>query len=199
VTPSLDSRFEDLKRTVDDEIARARREVVAGLSQAVARMRAAKSDAEWQQAVLESGRVFADQPDALELLGTLAALTAPVSAAALTAPVSAPVLAATAEVTGKGVGEHLPEADSNVAAQRFARVKVAEIQLYQRDDVLNGRAARDLYGSLKQKIDEAREAFRERFLGNGNHTADYLHAEILHALANDDVSLMGPGYPGPLV
>jgi hypothetical protein len=145
VTPSLDSRFEDLKRTVDDEIARSRREVIAGLAQAVARMRAAKNDTEWRQAVLESGRAFADQPDALELLGSLAALTAPVSAAIVSA-------------TEKNVGAHLPEADSNLAAQRFARVKVAEIQLYQRDDVLNGRAARDLYGSLKQTIDLAREA-----------------------------------------
>ena len=141
-------------------------------------MKSAKDDAEWQTAVLESGRAFADQPEALELLGTLAALTAPVSTATTIAA---------------------PETNVSTAAQRFARVKVAEIQLYQRDDVLNGRATRDLYGSLKQKIDEAREAFREKFLGNGNHTADYLHAEILHALANDDVSLMGPGYPGPLV
>jgi len=91
----------------------------------------------------------------------------------------------------------------NAAALRFARVKIAEIQLYQTDAVRAGRASRDLYGSLKWHIDEAREAYREKFLSNGTSggtkTADYLHAEILHALANDDAALMGPGYPGPLV
>jgi len=133
-------------------------------------MRAASNEAEWNAAVLESGRAFASEPAALELLAALAALTAP---------------------TSGGLA-------SDAAARRFAKVKIAEIQLYQAPAVKAGRAARDLYGSLKEQIDQARQSFAERFLNNGARTADYLHCELIRALANDDATLLGPHYPGPL-
>jgi hypothetical protein len=167
---TLDERFLELRRSVDSEIARARREVIDELARAVARMRSASNEAEWNTAVLESGRIFSAEPAALELLASLAALTVPA-------------------LTGLA---------ADGSARRFAKVKVAEIQLYQAPAVKNGRAARDLYGSLQPHIDAARQAFQERFLTNGNHTVDYLHAEIVRTLANDDATLLGPGYPGPL-
>jgi hypothetical protein len=83
-------------------------------------------------------------------------------------------------------------------------VKIAEIQLYHASAVKAGRAARDLYGSLKPQLDDARAEFRRLFLGHvnntnrANETTDYLHAEMLHALAHDDATLLGPNYPGPL-
>src|SRR5271167_1026476 len=61
-------------------------------------------------------------------------------------------------------------------AQRFARVRVAEIQLYHAAPLKNGRASRDVYAALKTQIDAAREAYRDRFLTPANGTADYLHA-----------------------
>jgi hypothetical protein len=166
---TLDLQFQDLRRTVDAEIARARREVIDELSRAVARMRSAGNEPEWNTAVLEAGRAFSSDPGALELLASLAALTAPSAVVA-----------------------------TDVAAQRFAKVKIAEIQLYQAAAVKSGRAARDLYSALKPHIDAARRAFEERFLKNGSRTADYLHFELLRVLANDDATLLGPGYPGPL-
>lgn len=185
--PTLDDRFLELRNQVDREILAARREVIAEIAQAVSRMRTAANQAEWQTAVLDAGRHFANDPEALELLGALAALTSPAKPA----------------VTHPATPESAPaEGTVHAAAQRFARVKVAEIQLYQSDAVRAGRASKDLYGALKFNIDEAREAFRERFLSHENRaekkTADYLHTEMLHALANDDASLLGPGYPGPL-
>ena len=42
----------------------------------------------------------------------------------------------------------LARALAHSRALRFARVKVAEIQLYQASQVKSGRAARDLYGAL---------------------------------------------------
>jgi hypothetical protein len=87
---------------------------------------------------------------------------------------------------------------NELSAQRFAKVKIAEIQLYQAPAVKAGRAARDLYGSLRPHIDAARQAFEERFLKPGHQIADYLHAELVRTLANDDATLLGPGYPGPL-
>jgi hypothetical protein len=90
-------------------------------------------------------------------------------------------------------------AESNLRAQRFARVRVAEIQLYHAAAMKNGRAARDVYRALKTEMDAARDAYRENFLTPADGTADYLHAEFVRTLANDDAALLGPGYPGPLV
>jgi len=83
-------------------------------------------------------------------------------------------------------------------ALRFARVKVAEIQLYQPSQLKHGRAVRDLYGALRPHIDAARRAFQDRFLVPLNGVPDYLHQELVKTLAKEDAVLLGPSYPGPL-
>jgi len=118
-----------------------------------------------------------DQP-ALEFLNALAAALTPL------APKDPP---------------ELNQQELRLRAQRFARVKVAELQLYQASEVKAGRAAGDLYTALRTHIDSAREAFRERFLSQAGVCADYLHAELVRTLANEDVAMLGPAYPGPLV
>ncbi|HML17685.1 MAG TPA: hypothetical protein VK419_11685 [Bryobacteraceae bacterium] len=170
----LDEQFAALRRSVEEQIAGARREIFSSLAQAVAKMRSAVNEAEWHNAVLESGRPFAEDPAALELLASLAALTAP-----------------------SNPENTVPRA-AELSAKRFAKVKIAEMQLYQAPAVKAGRAARDLYGALRPQIDAARQAFEQRFLRPGNGIADYLHAELVGTLANDDATLLGPGYPGPL-
>src|SRR5213595_676712 len=100
---------------------------------------------------MESGRAFSGDQAALDFLAVLAAITAPAHASN-----AAPAV--------------------NLTAQRFAKVKIAEIQLYQAPAVKAGRTARDLYGSLKPHIDSAREAFREKFITPGHEIADYIHA-----------------------
>ncbi len=170
--PILDESFTELRHAVDLEIARARREVIAAVAGAVSRMRSAANESEWSAAVAESEQRFAGNAEALELVAALAALTAPAS-------------------------NESPRAQE-ASAQRFAKVRIAEIQLYHASAVKAGRNSRDLYGALKPHIDAARQAFEERFLSNGTHTADYLHSEFVRALANDDATLLGPGYPGPL-
>ena len=92
----------------------------------------------------------------------------------------------------------LARALTHSRALRFARVKVAEIQLYQASQVKRGRAARDLYGALRPHIDAARGAFRDRFLLPWNGVPDYLHQELVKTLAKEDAVLLGPSYPGPL-
>jgi len=87
----------------------------------------------------------------------------------------------------------------HLRAQRFARVQVAEIRLYQSEKVKNGRAAHDLYTSLKKEMDSAREAFRREFLDASDSMVDYLHLELVRTLANDDAEVLGRSYPGPLV
>jgi len=93
----------------------------------------------------------------------------------------------------------LEDQDLHLKAQRFARNQVAEIRLYKSEDVKNGRAGGNLYTSLKAEIDSARETFRRDFLSGPGTMADYLHLELVRTLANDDVHLLGPDYPGPLV
>ena len=101
-------------------------------------------------------------------------------------------------VTDVNTDAGLARALTHSRALRFARVKVAEIQLYQASQVKSGRAARDLYGTLGPHIDLARKAFRDRFLIPLNGVPDYLHQELVKTLANEDAVLLGPSYPGPL-
>src|SRR5580693_4235138 len=135
---NLDEVFSELRRSVDGEIARGRQDLIEHFTKALSRMRAATNEQEWNAAVVESGKAFAGNPAAIEFLAKLVALTAPKSSTVM--------------------------AQADLTAQRFARVKVAEIQLYQGPAVKAGRISRDLYGSLRAEIDAARDAFRERFL-----------------------------------
>ncbi len=97
-----------------------------------------------------------------------------------------------------GAASGSSDQDLSLRARRFARKQVAEIRLYQSENVKNGRAGRNLYTSLKEEIDSARDVFRREFLSGSGEMKDYLHLELVQTLANDDVELLGPGYPGPM-
>jgi len=125
------------------------------------------------------------QPDALEILATLTG--AILDTHAPPAPNELVTISGAASQT-----------ELQLKAQRFARVQVAEMRLYYDEHVKNGRAERDLYSSLQPQIDSAREEYRREFLENSKLEADYLHEELVHTLAHDDVELLGPDYPGPL-
>src|SRR5260370_10798024 len=91
------------------------------------------------------------------------------------------------------------EQELHLRAQRFARVQVAEMRLYQSQAVKEGRLHHDLYEALKEDIDRTREDFRRDFLSASSTMVDYVHVELLRTLANNDVELLGADYPGPLV
>jgi len=91
------------------------------------------------------------------------------------------------------------EQRSHLRAQRFARVRVAQMRLSQADAVQAGRDRRDLYAGLREPIDAARLEFREKFFTPCPGMVDYLHLELVRTLANDDAELLGPDYPGPMV
>ena len=166
---TLDERFAEFHAMIEAEIARARREGIADVLRVAARIRRTSNEAERIVAFEDASRTFPGNAAVLEFLNTLAARP----------PVS--------------------QEETSLRAQRFARVRVAEIQLYHAAAMKNGRAAGDLYSALKAQIDSARDAYRESFLTPVNGTADYLHTEFVRTLANDDAALLGPGYPGPLV
>lgn len=125
------------------------------------------------------------QPDALELLATLAGMALENRAAK--------------QVNGLIRVSAPNDGELHLKAQRFARVQVAEMRLHQDAGVKNGRAGRDLYASLQPQIDSAREAYQREFLSGSESVPDYLHQELVRTLAHDDVELLGPDYPGPLV
>ena len=88
--------------------------------------------------------------------------------------------------------------DHHLRAQRFARVRVAEMRLYQSALVLEGRRMRSLYKLLQPEIDRGREEYRDQFLNSCESMVDYFHGELVKTLANDAEELLGEGYPGPL-
>jgi hypothetical protein len=166
---TLAERFAEFHSLIDAEIARARREGIADVLRVASRIRRASSEPERLVAFEDARRTFDGNPSVLEFLKTLGAPAA------------------------------ISHEETNLRAQRFARVRVAEIQLYHAAAMKNGRASGNVYGALKAQMDAARDAYRDAFLTPLNGTADYLHAEFVRTLANDDAALLGPGYPGPLV
>ncbi len=145
------------------------------------------------------------QGPALELLAQVAAAAwpapppppAPAAAAGLVTivPVAAPAPEPVSPL------ERLDAAQQKIhlKAQRWARVRVAELRLKEGALVQSARRNRTLYESLREPIDAGREEFRKSFLGEQPGMVDYLHQELLHTLAHDDAELLGKDYPGPLV
>lgn len=97
--------------------------------------------------------------------------------------------------------DELPRAEREVhlRAQRMARTTVAGYLLYHRGAVARGRAAKNLYGEFRERIDSGREEFRKEFLEGCRSMVDYFHLELMSRIANNDAELLGPEYPGPMV
>jgi hypothetical protein len=109
----------------------------------------------------------------------------------------APLLPVKAASSWESLGPE--EQQIHLRAQRFARVRAAEMRLHEGPVVLAGRSRRNLYEALRNPIDEAREQFRKDFFARCPSMVDYLHLELVHTLANDDGELLGTDYPGPMV
>ncbi|HXP46965.1 MAG TPA: hypothetical protein VN810_06795 [Terriglobales bacterium] len=88
------------------------------------------------------------------------------------------------------------ERDLHLRAQRFARLLVDEIKLYNQAKVAEGRAARDLYDRLKEDIDKSRASYHKRYGSTPAAAADYFTKELVRILADNDASLLGANFPG---
>jgi hypothetical protein len=91
------------------------------------------------------------------------------------------------------------EQEVHLRAQRFARVQVAELRLYQSERVRQSRRDGNIYGVFRTEIDQAREEFRTQFVETCPSMLDYYHMELVRILANENEKVLGPDYPGPLV
>jgi hypothetical protein len=113
-------------------------------------------------------------------------------------PTAPAAMAASAEPISAADALSAEEQAIHLRAQRFARVRVAEMRLHEGAAVESGRTERDLYRALGPRIDVARAIFRHSYLALCPNMADYLHVELVRTLAHDDPDLLGKDYPGPL-
>ena len=86
------------------------------------------------------------------------------------------------------------EADAHRKAQRFARLLVDEIKLYNQAKVREGREKKDLYDRLKEDIDKSRSTYQKRYGNTAAAAGDYFNQEVIRSLAEDDVSLLGSNF-----
>jgi hypothetical protein len=111
------------------------------------------------------------------------------------APAVAARAASAAAGAGGGAAAMSPEdADTHRKAQRFARLLVDEIKLYNQAKVAEGRRNKDLYDRLKEDIEKSRSTYRKRYGSTVAATTDYFQAELVRSLAEDDVSIMGANF-----
>jgi len=86
------------------------------------------------------------------------------------------------------------DADLQRKAQRFARLLVDEIKLYNQAKVAEGRKHKDLYDRLKEDIEKSRATYKKRYGNTAAAAADYFNQELVRSLAEDDSSIMGANF-----
>lgn len=109
------------------------------------------------------------------------------------APVAAAAAAAAAAVPETQIAPEDQEVHKK--AQRFARLLVDEIKLYNQAKVTEGRKHKDLYDRLKDDIEKSRAIYKKRYAGTPADSADYFRDALIRILADNDSSLLGSNFP----
>jgi hypothetical protein len=91
-------------------------------------------------------------------------------------------------------GMSAEDADTHRKAQRFARLLVDEIKLYNQAKVAEGRRHKDLYDRLKDDIEKSRSTFTKRYGSSAAASGDYFQKEVVRNLAEEDLSIMGANF-----
>lgn len=113
----------------------------------------------------------------------------PSRAAAASAAASAPAAAA-----DPFAGLSAEDADTHRKAQRFARLLVDEIKLYNQAKVTEGRRHKDLYDRLKEDIDKSRSTYTKRYGSTVAASGDYFQKEVVRNLAEEDEAVLGANF-----
>jgi hypothetical protein len=79
-------------------------------------------------------------------------------------------------------------------AQRFARLLVDEIKLYNQAKVSEGRKNKDLYDRLKDTIEKSGATYQKRYGNTVAASGNYFQHELIRSLAEDDASIMGENF-----
>ena len=127
------------------------------------------------------GRAPEPEPEPAAEVVEVAASAASASAAA--APAADPFAGLSAE-----------DADTHRKAQRFARLLVDEIKLYNQAKVNEGRRNKDLYDRLKEDIEKSKATYTKRYGTTAAAGGDYFLKEVVRSLAEDDMSVMGGSF-----
>ena len=101
---------------------------------------------------------------------------------------------APAAATDPFAGLSPEDADTHRKAQRFARLLVDEIKLYNQAKVAEGRRHKDLYDRLKDDIEKSRATYQKRYGTTAAASGDYFQKEVVRSLAEDDLSVMGANF-----
>lgn len=102
--------------------------------------------------------------------------------------------AAPAAAADPFAGMSAVDADTHRKAQRFARLLVDEIKLYNQAKVAEGRRHKDVYDRLKAEIEKSRSTYQKRYGNTAAASTDYFQQELVRSLAEDDASLMGANF-----
>jgi hypothetical protein len=102
--------------------------------------------------------------------------------------------AAPATAADPFAGISAEDADTHRKAQRFARLLVDEIKLYNQAKVAEGRRNKDLYGRLKDDIEKSRATYTKRYGTTAAASGDYFQKEVVRNLAEEDLSVMGASF-----
>jgi len=86
------------------------------------------------------------------------------------------------------------DAETHRKAQRFARLLVDEIKLYNQAKVTEGRRHKDVYDRLKDDIEKSRSTYQKRYGSTPAASGNYFQKEVVRSLAEDDVSVMGANF-----
>ncbi len=110
------------------------------------------------------------------------------------APATMAAAAAAAPAPDAFAQMSVEDADVHRKAQRFARLLMDEVKLYNQAKVAEGRKNKDLYDRLKEDIDKSRSTYNKRYGNTTAADADYFSQEVIRSLAEDDVTLLGPNF-----
>jgi len=102
--------------------------------------------------------------------------------------------AAPAAAADPFAGLSAEDADTHRKAQRFARLLVDEIKLYNQAKVAEGRKHKDLYDRMKDDIEKSRSTFQKRYGTTVANSGNYFQQELVRSLAEDDISIMGANF-----
>jgi hypothetical protein len=102
--------------------------------------------------------------------------------------------AAPAAAADPFAGMSAEDADTHRKAQRFARLLVDEIKLYNQAKVNEGRRNKDLYDRLKEDIEKSRATYQKRYGSTVAASGDYFPKEVVRSLAEDDMTVMGANF-----
>ena len=127
-----------------------------------------------------------------------AAASAAAAAPAMQPPV-APMLVAPMPVAKPTPAVALAEmsaadADTHKRAQRFARLLIDEIKLYNKAKLEEGMKQHDLYDRLRDDIDKSRATYTKRYGSTVAVSGDYFVQELIRGLAQGDASTLGPNF-----